>query len=415
MAIRLTAVSSPLRSFQARNFRYLWLADSLLGFAEQMELVALAWFVLVETDSAFLVGLLASLRYTGTLFSPLYGVAVDRYDRKKVLAGIRASFVAIAALILALLVTGRLEVWQVLLFVGVDGMGRAFDNVARQAMLPDLVERSRLMNAVALTRTGRDITQIVGPIIGGFMLGRAGMDWTYALIIAVHGSTALLVLQLKPPARTVTGAGVKIWRSLKEAGSYIGRDEALLALMIMAFVVNLTAFTVAYGMMPVFARDVLDTDSTGLGILLGSYSAGSFLGSVAIAWLPQFKRGGKTVLLASLVWHGALLVFSQTRWFAPSLPVLALAGLGQSFTMVTMAMLLLSATSPELRGRVMGVRSLAVYGLPLGLLISGALADALGAPVAIALTMSVGLAFTILVAARFHALWRLDTSAVEIR
>ena len=103
MVIRLAVASHALRSFQGKNFRYLWLSDSLLGFSEQMELVVLAWFVLIETDSAFLVGLLGSLRFTGTLFSPFFGIAVDRYDRRKLLTITRASFAITSALILVLL------------------------------------------------------------------------------------------------------------------------------------------------------------------------------------------------------------------------------------------------------------------------------------------------------------------------
>ena len=110
MVIRLAVASHVLRSFQGKNFRYLWLSDSLLGFSEQMELVVLAWFVLIETDSAFLIGLLGSLRFTGTLFSPLFGIAVDRYDRRKLLTATRASFAITATLILVLLISDSLAV-----------------------------------------------------------------------------------------------------------------------------------------------------------------------------------------------------------------------------------------------------------------------------------------------------------------
>ena len=153
-----------------------------------------------------------------------------------------------------------------------------------------------------------------------------------------------------------------------ETAKYIRKNEVILALLLMAFLVNFAGYTLNLGMMPVFARDVLGTDSSGLGILLSAYAVGAFSGSIIIAAIPRIGRPGRFVLGGSVAWHGMILVVSQMQWIEVSVPMLALTGFAQSFTMVTMSMLLLGETSPDIRGRVMGVRSLAVYGLPLGLL-----------------------------------------------
>ena len=108
--IGLAAATQLVRSFEGRNFRYLWFSDLLNGWAEQMEFVVLAWFVLTETDSPFLVGIYGSLRFGGTLFSPFYGIIADRYDRKKIFIIVRSTFPIFAAIVLYLSLTERLEV-----------------------------------------------------------------------------------------------------------------------------------------------------------------------------------------------------------------------------------------------------------------------------------------------------------------
>lgn len=385
-----------------------------MRWAEQMEVVVLAWFVLIETDSAFLLGIFASLRFTGTLFAPLYGIAVDRYDRRTILTLSRAGFGIVALLTLVLTLTDSLEVWHVFVLVGVTGMGRAFDNITRQSILPDVVERDTLVNAVALTRTGQDITQIFAPVIGGVVLSSLGMESAFTLIVIAYVTGTFFVYLLEPPTRTPT-IGVSVWRSLLEAGSYIKRQDVVLALLLMAFLVNFTALPLNHGLMPVFARDVLGTGATGLGVLLGAYSAGAFIGSAVIAFIPQLRVPGRIILFASLAWHGSLFLFAQSNWFGSSLGILAITGLVQSFTMVTMTILLLGVTTPELRGRVMGVRSFAVYGLPMGLLLSGAAADAYGAPAALMLNGAIGIGFTGLIALRIQGLWGVRETAMQAR
>ena len=383
----------------------MWFSDATASSAEQMEFLVLAWFVLTETESAFLVGLFAALRFTGTLLSPYYGILVDRYDRKRLLAGARIVFALAALLILFLSATDQLQVWHVFVLVAVVGMGRSFDNVTRQTMIADIVSRQGLSNAIALTRNGRDATQIVGPIIGGFMLGQLGMSWTYGLIAALYAVGALFVSRLRLPDRTPV-VRRSIVGDLVETVKYVRREEVILALLLLAFIVNLTGFPLNLGLMPVFAHDVLGTDPAGLGQLLGAYAIGGFVGSMTIAGISSMRRPGRIMLTASIGWHASIILVSQARWFGATVGLLLLTGVTQSFTMVTMSVLLLGATSPELRGRVMGLRSLAVYGLPIGLLASGTVAERFGTPVAFLINGGLGIVLTVAIATRLRGLWR---------
>ncbi len=406
--VRVTATVSRFGSaFRGRDFRYLWLSDSVVSCSEQMEFLVLAWFILQETNSPFLLGLYAALRFTGTLFSPLYGIVVDRYRRERLLRAVRFGFAASAIVILSLILWDILGAWHVFIIVGIVGMARAFDTVTRQTVIPDIVPREGIMNAVALTRSGRDIMQIVGPMVGGVLLARYGMAWSYAAIVGMYLGGAALALRLRVPNQpTATRSSESVLSNLGQAFSYVRTREVVLGLLLLAFLVNLTGFPLNNGLLPVYAKDVLEVGAEGLGQLLGAYSAGSMIGSVTIAALPRLRRPGVVMTLAGIGWHASILALALIAWFGPATGILALAGLAQSFTMVTMSMLLLSVTSPEIRGRVMGLRSLAVYGLPLGLLASGFLAEILGASLALIVNGLVGIVFGIIIAVAIRGVWR---------
>ncbi len=402
-----TTVSRFGSAFRGRDFRYLWLSDSSVSCAEQMEFLVLAWFILQETDSPFLLGLYAALRFTGTLFSPLYGIVVDRYRRERLLRAVRFGFTASGLVILLLVAGGFLSVWQVFVLVGIVGMARAFDTVTRQTVIPDIVPREGIMNAVALTRSGRDIMQIIGPLVGGVVLARYGMAWSYVAIVGMYLTGAALAMRLRLPGQPTSARNSEsVVSNIRQAFSYVRRSEVVLGLLLLAFLVNLTGFPLNNGLLPVFAKDVLDVGAEGLGQLLGAYAAGSMIGSVTIAALPRIRRPGVIMTLAGVGWHAGVLALALITWFGPAMGILALAGLAQSFTMVTMSMLLLSVTSPEIRGRIMGLRSLAVYGLPLGLLASGFLADILGAPFALIANGLAGIVFGLGIAVVTRAVWR---------
>ena len=182
------------------------------------------------------------------------------------------------------------------------------------------------------------------------------MTWSYAAIVGLYLAGAALALRLHVPNQPIAARSTESALSnLKQAFAYVRAREVVLGLLLLAFLVNLSGFPLNNGLLPVYARDILDVGAVGLGQLLGAYSVGSMLGSVTIAALPRLRRPGVVMTLAGIGWHASILALALIAWFGPAMGVLALAGLAQSFTMVTMSMLLLSVTSPEIRGRVMGI------------------------------------------------------------
>jgi len=404
--LRFLVTEGPLRSFQVRDYRFLWASNIFVRFAEQMQLLVLSYFVRTEISSVFLLGVYGALRFGGTMFGAAYGVVVERANRRRLMIGVRLTVSILSAAILLLVVTGRLEPWHVFVLTGMGGLARAFDNITRQTILADVMRKEELINAMALDRTGSDATQIVGPLLGGLLLRRFGMGPAFLVIVAVYLLAVFCALFVRSanPVRAQTSPSM--WRSLVEGGGYIRRNDAVLALLLFAFLINLAAFPLTHGMMPVFALDVLHTGPMGLAALTSAVATGAFIGSFGLAAKGGFAKPGAMAVLAVLGWCLTILFFSQSTLMAVSLAILLASGVAQSFSLVSIDSLLLRLSPAELRARIMGVRSMAVYGLPMGLLVIGAMADNILAPQhAVAVMAAGGAVLTVVIAAWLQELW----------
>jgi Na+/melibiose symporter-like transporter len=197
------------------------------------------------------------------------------------------------------------------------------------------------------------------------------------------------------------------WTDLREGIGYIWNRPQLLALMWFAFLFNLTAFPVTNGLLPYVAREVYRIDQTGLGYLVASYASGALVGSLALSRLNLAAALPRLMIVAALAWHGLLLAFAQMQGLAGGIACLVLAGFAQSLAMVAHTVLLLRSSGARFRGRVLGVRMLAIYSLPLGLLAAGPLIERIGFRAAGSLFAIVGIVFTVLIAVYWRAFaWR---------
>jgi hypothetical protein len=193
------------------------------------------------------------------------------------------------------------------------------------------------------------------------------------------------------------------WRDLREGLAFVWSKPQLLAAMSIAFLVNMTAYPQSNGLLPYVAKNIYGIDQTGLGYLVASFASGALLGSIALS-LRGTARPARLMIAAALGWYTMLLLFAQMPSPYGAVIMLALAGFMQSLCMVTLAVLLLRETADKFRGRVMGVRMLVIYSLPLGLLAAGALIERIGFPATATLYSLVGLTFTLIIALR----WRTD-------
>ena len=382
-----------VEAFSIRSFRFQWTADAFSTWASEMETLILGWYLLVETNSPLLVGVLGALRFGGTLISPIYGVVADRVNRRAMLIAIRIVFLGAAAAIMVLGLARVLEPVHILLLAALAGLARSAEHVVRQSLIADIVPGPVLVNAVGLSRTTQDTARIFGALAGASLLTLLGIGSAYIAVVCFYGVSVVLALGITAPARRSQRDESPL-QNLKSGLGYIRKEPVILALMVLAFIVNLTAFPVMNGLMPVVARDIFDLDANGLARFVAITAVGAFVGSVAVASFMRARSPERVMVIGIVAWHVALLVFARTDSTPFAMFVLACFGLSMSVAMVTMSIVLLGRTPPEFRGRMMGVRSLAVYGLPLGLLIGGFLFERLGPQTTLTVNAIAGLLLT---------------------
>jgi len=375
---------SVLSAFGIRSFRYQWSADAMSTWGSEMETLILGWYILVATDSPFLVGLLAALRFSGTITAPVIGVIADRMNRKVMLISLRIGTVLTAMVLLILAVSGLIQPWHVFIVAGFSGLLRPADNVLRQSLIADTVPRSLLMNASGFARTTQDSARIVGALLGATLLSRLGLGWALTAVSLFYGFSVFFGLGIRSVR---SSAHIKKHMNpladMKQGAKYIMDSSALQPIMFLAFLVNATAFPFTNGLLPVVARDVYGHDENGLAVMIATFAGGALVGSLLMAAVVKFSHPERFMMLAMIIWHLLLILFAQTQSNTWGLPLLALIGASVSFCMITMSVVLLTFTKFEMRGRVMGVRMLAVYALPMGMVLGGWLIEQYGVSVTI--------------------------------
>jgi Na+/melibiose symporter-like transporter len=227
-----------------------------------------------------------------------------------------------------------------------------------------------------------EITVVVGPALGGLLLPIVGTAGAYALISAIFVADVVVLLRVPRGNQTFSRVHESPLRSLVAGLEYVWRDRTVLVLLAVAFLMNLLAAPYRYTFMPLFARYILDAGPTGYGMLTAMAGVGALVAGVWVVWMGNFGRKGRWLLWSAIVWPASLLLFAASTWYYVSLGLVFVAGLAQAITWTVIATLILGMTAPAMRGRVMGLRTGVVVGLPFGNFLAGAVAERLGAPLA---------------------------------
>lgn len=382
--------------FRVRSFRFQWPADLATSWAFEMEAIVLGWFILVQSGSVMMLVLFGSLQYLGSLISPVMGVVGDRFGYRRMLVLSRAVYALLAATLMGLSVWGVLSPWLVLLMAGLAGLLRPSDQMLRNALIAQTLPPRHLLGALGISRITSDSARIAGALAGAGIVAYLGMVWAYALITVLYVTSFLLSTGVMDQRSAATAVALRVspLRDLQLAFGYVWSRPVLMAAMALAFLVNLLAFPFSLGLLPYVAKNIYLTDQTGLGWLGASFAFGGLVGSVVLSahWF-QF-RAAQTMVIAGGLWFvmGALLAMStHLAW---GMALLGLAGLAQSLCMTPLAAVMLRVTEPAYRGRVMGMRMLAIWGLPLGLLVSGPLIERIGYAATASLYSALGLLLT---------------------
>ena len=409
---------SALAPFRIRNYRFQWPADLLTSWAFEMETLILGWYVLVETGSVLLLTLVASLSYVGTLIAPLFGVVGDRIGHRDLLAMMRATYALLAGTLMTLALTGHLSPLYVLVIVAVMGLVRPSDLGVRGALVATIMPSDQLIGAISLSRTTMDTARIAGALSGAGLFAALGMGPAYMAIVGLYVVSTLLTLCVVAPSKPHPideGADGTLQRSpmrdLKQGVAYVWTTPRMRAAMWIAFLANLTAYPLSNGLLPYVAREIYRTNQTGLGYLSASFAVGSLVGSVLLSLIGGI-RVARLLIGATVMWYAALLLFVQMQTVPAAIVCLMLAGFSQSLCMISIAVILMRTSSAHFRGRVMGVRMLVIYGLPLGLLAAGSLIDEIGFAATGTLYAMAGVALMMAIVLHWRAdLWHVHAPA----
>lgn len=410
--MRGAARTSALAPFHIRNYRFQWPSDLLTSWAFEVETLVLGWYIMVETGSVLLLTIFASLQYVGTLIAPVFGMIGDRIGHRDLLAAMRFVYTALAATIMTLALTGHLDPLKVMIIVAIMGLIRPSDLGVRGALLADIMPAEQLVGAISLSRTTQDSARIAGALTGAGLLTALGIGFVYVAIACLYLTAAILMLCLARPTKSFGAVGrpkgtrgSALLRDLKEGIVYAWSGPGMRAALSVAFLANLTAFPLTNGLLPYVAREIFHTDQTGLGYLSASFAVGSLIGSITLS-LVGGLRIARLLIGATIAWYAMLLVFVEIRTMPVAMACLVLAGTAQSMSMISAAVILIRTASAHLRGRVMGVRMMVIYGLPLGLLAAGSLIDLIGYSATGTLYAGAGIISMVAIALRWRAdLW----------
>jgi MFS family permease len=414
---------SSLAPFGVRSFRYQWPADLATSWAFEMELLILGWYILVETGSVLMLTAFASLQYHGTLISPMFGVMGDRIGHRNVLCGMRILYAALAVTLMALVFLGVLTPMCVFVAAATLGLVRPSDLVMRYSLIGATMPPGLLIGAMSMSRTTVDSARIAGALAGAGIVATLGMGPAYAMVACLYSISFVLTLRVgnrrggpvaavaQAPAAPAL-ARTSPWRDLRDVFAHVWDRPQLRAGMYYAFLINLTAFPLVQGLLPYVAKDVYHADQTVLGYLVAGFACGALAGSIVLSRYGSFIRPGRMMIIAGAMWYLLLLVFAHQHSLSGGIAALVIAGFAQGLCLIPLSTMLMRTSDERFRGRVLGIRMLAIYGLPLGLLLAGPLIGSIDYAATATLYCGIGLMFTLLIAVRWRDhLWRIEAPA----
>ena len=376
-----TKSQSTFASLRNRDFRYLWVGTCFLSGGLWIQQVSLGWAIYEMTRSSILLGALNGLRFLPFLiFSPLAGVAADRSDRRKLMITTQW-FVLVTALAMGVVVSlDLLEVWHLFAFTLVTGVVWSFSEPVRQALIPDVVPRAELMNAVALNSAAFNFTKIIGPSVGGVLIVLFGLAGNFYIQSASYLFVMWMIYRMHIPERVRDANRSSVLSNLREGIRYVWSEPVVFSILATAMIPRL--FAMPYqALMPIFQKDVLQVGPDGLGMMMAAPGLGAMLVMLSVAHFANRVNRPGLLMIAALVLQGAFLIlFALMRTLPLALLTLVVVGGFQVLFMSISNMVLHMTVPDKLRGRVMSIYMLDRGITPAGALMAGVSAHFIGAP-----------------------------------
>lgn len=372
-------------SLGIRDYKLLWWGMVISNVGTWMQMVAQGYLVYQMTHSPFALGLVGFVRAIPVfIFSLFAGVIADRVDRRKLLI-VTQSLAGILAFALAVLTsTGIIQVWMIMVIAFISAAVMSFDNPTRQALIPDIVGKEYIANAVALNSAAFNGTGVLGPSLAGATLGIIGIAACFYINAISFLAVIIALFMMSPVAqRSVSKHGM--WRNLRDGFTYVRGNRLVAALLVQIALICLFGRPYTQ-LMPAVQHDVLHVGAGGLGMLMAFSGLGALIGALVVARLSDFEHRGLLLLCSLAAMSVALVGFASSRIFTVSLILLVVVGGGATIAMSTTNTMIQLGVPDALRGRVMSMYTMIMMGgMPLGSMILGALASGIGVPQTLAL------------------------------
>ncbi|PYS81114.1 MAG: MFS transporter [Acidobacteria bacterium] len=364
----------------------MWLGQFVSITGSQMQLVTINWHVYLLTHSAAALGLVGLVRVVPIVACSLVGgVVADAVDRKRLLVVTQTTMLLSAAALASVTALGLEHVWPIYALTALSSAATAFDNPARQALLPSLVPEEVFPNAVSLGFVAFQVAMVTGPVVGGFVLARFGPATVYAAnaVSFLAVIAAVLLIRASGKGKDKEASRVSL-DALKEGLKFVLATPIMVQTMTLDFVA--TFFASATALLPIFARDILRVGEYGYGFLAGASAFGAVVTGLMLARRPGWGRPGLTILLSVAVYGAATVFFGLSHNYWLSLLMLALSGAADTVSTVIRQTVRQLITPDRLRGRMTSVNMIFFMGGPqLGELEAGLVAAAAGAPFSVVL------------------------------
>ena len=372
-------------SLKNRDYFFLWLGMMAMMGGMQMQMLARGYLVYEITGSASLLGFVSAGMAIPMLFlAPLGGAIADRVERKRLIQGGQFIVALLAVVVGIAIATGRIEWYHLMAASILQGTVWTFMMPARQAIIPQIVGRERIGNAMAINAAGMSAMTLLAPAIAGGLYALVGPDKVYFIIAGLSFLSVALTTLVPKPARGATpGRKRDMLRDIGDGLVYIRGNSMVMVLLIMGLATTLLASPFRM-LLPVFVVDIYNRGPDSMGLLVAIMGGGSLIGSLSIAALGNWRRG-MLLLVGTFVSGAALLLIASFPFYYAAAAIMLLVGLGDAGRRTINMGLIMEVVEDQYRGRVMSVFMMNFGLMPLGVLPAGMIADALGGQMAIGL------------------------------
>ncbi|MEN6448622.1 MAG: MFS transporter [Syntrophaceae bacterium] len=374
-----------LRALRHRNFRLFFIGQGFSVIGTWMQSVAMSWLVYRLTGSAFLLGFIGFVSQVPSfLVAPFSGVLADRWDRRHVLIATQGVSMVQAFILAAVVLTGTVQVWEIIVLSAVLGLVNGFDVTFRQSFVVEMVEgKEDLGNAIALNSTMFHGARFIGPSLAGLLIVAVGEGACFVINGVSYLAVITSLLLMKTGPRTSPAGQRRILPELREGISYAFTSAPIRSVLMLVALVSLVGMPHVV-LMPVFAKEILHGGPHTFGFLMTAAGMGSFTAALYLASRKSVVGLGRIIAIAPGILGVSIAAFAFSPYTWLSMALLVFAGIGMMLQIAASNTFLQTIVDDDKRGRVVSLFAMAFLGVaPFGSLLTGALASRIGAPLTV--------------------------------